>query len=101
MKQKISIVDYGMGNVHSVMSVVKYLGYDAIITNDHKELLDSTKIILPGVGEFRSAIINLERLNLSELIKDIYKSKKQKFWEFVLVCNCLLNLVRKEVFIKV
>ena len=44
---KISIVDYGMGNVHSVMSVVKYLGYDAIITNDHKELLDSTKIILP------------------------------------------------------
>ena len=78
MKQKISIVDYGMGNVHSVMSVVKYLGYDAIITNDHDELLESTKIILPGVGEFRSAIINLKRLKLYELIKDIYKSKKTK-----------------------
>ena len=67
-----------MGNVHSVMSAVKYLGYEAVITNDHDELLESTKIILPGVGEFRSAVINLKRLNLYELIKDIYKSRKIK-----------------------
>ncbi len=78
MTQKISIIDYGMGNVHSVLSAVKYLGYEAIITNDHNEILSSTKIILPGVGEFRSALINLERLNLCELIKDIYRSKKIK-----------------------
>ncbi len=78
MKQKISIVDYGMGNIHSILSAVKYLGYEATITNNHNELLESTKIILPGVGEFRSAIINLERLKLYELFKDIYKSKQIK-----------------------
>ena len=78
MTQRISIIDYGMGNVHSVLGAVKYLGYEAIITNDHNEILSSTKIILPGVGEFRSALINLERLNLCELIKDIYRSKKIK-----------------------
>ena len=78
MKQKISIVDYGMGNLHSVMSAVNYLGYDAIITNDRDELLESNKIILPGVGEFRSAKINLEKLKLFDLIKDIYQTKQTK-----------------------
>ncbi len=78
MKNKVSIIDYGMGNIHSVLSAIKFLGYDAIITNDHAEILSSTKIILPGVGEFRSAVKNLEKLNLFELIKDIYKSKKIK-----------------------
>ena len=78
MKQKISIVDYGMGNINSVWSAVKYLGYDSIITNDHEEILSSTKIILPGVGEFRSAIINVRKLKLYDLIKDIYRLKKIK-----------------------
>ena len=78
MKQKISIIDYGMGNVHSVLSAVKFLGYEAIITNDHNEILSSTKIILPGVGEFRSAIINLKKLNLFKLLQDIYRSKRIK-----------------------
>ena len=67
-----------MGNVHSVLSAVNYLGYEALITNDHNEILSSTKVILPGVGEFRSAIINLEKLNLFKLIKDIYLSKRIK-----------------------
>ena len=67
-----------MGNVHSVLSAVNYLGYEALITNDHNEILSSTKVILPGVGEFRSAIINLEKLNLYKLIKDIYLSKRIK-----------------------
>ena len=43
-----------MGNVHSVLSAVKFLGYEAIITNDRDEILSSNKIILPGVGELIS-----------------------------------------------
>ena len=78
MKEKVSIIDYGMGNIHSVLSAVKFLGYEGIITNDHTEILSSTKIILPGVGEFRSALKNLKDLNLFELIQDIYKLREIK-----------------------
>ena len=67
-----------MGNIHSVLSAINFLGYDAVITNDHNKILSSTKIILPGVGEFKSAIKNLEKLELIDLIKNIYKLKKTK-----------------------
>jgi glutamine amidotransferase len=78
MRNKVSIIDYGMGNINSVFSAVKFLGYDVIITNDRTEILSSNKIILPGVGEFGSAVKNLEKLNLFGLIQDIYKSKEIK-----------------------
>jgi imidazole glycerol-phosphate synthase subunit HisH len=54
---KVVIVDYGMGNVRSVVSALKFLNVtDIIISSDEKDLNKANKLILPGVGAFDSAM---------------------------------------------
>jgi len=64
----ISIIDYGMGNVGSIKNMLKKIGYDSIISSDKNVIADASKLILPGVGRFDTAMDNLNNLNLAELI---------------------------------
>ena len=53
----ITIVDYGMGNIKSISSTLKYLGAgEVILTSNFETLANSDKIILPGVGSFAKAM---------------------------------------------
>lgn len=56
---KIAIVNYGMGNLRSVMNAFEFLGKSAYVANQPGEIQDAEKIILPGVGAFGDAIRNL------------------------------------------
>ena len=60
----IVIVDYHMGNVGSILNMLKKIRYQAIVSSDPSELLPASKIILPGVGAFDHAMQNLETLKL-------------------------------------
>jgi len=72
----IAIVDYGMGNLRSVHKAVERAGYEARVTADPQEVLDASKIILPGVGAFRDCMRNLEASNLLEpVIRSIEAGK--------------------------
>lgn len=62
----IAIVDYGMGNLRSVHKAVERTGYEARVTDDPQEVLNASKIILPGVGAFRDCMYNLEEFHLLE-----------------------------------
>ncbi|MED4604264.1 imidazole glycerol phosphate synthase subunit HisH, partial [Paenibacillus validus] len=62
----IAIIDYGMGNLHSVRSAVERLGYQALITSDERELLEAEGAILPGVGAFGDAMEHLRASRLGE-----------------------------------
>jgi len=64
----IAIVDYGVGNLFSLCSSLKYIGHDAVITNDKKVIKKSDKMILPGVGAFADAAKKLREGGLSEFI---------------------------------
>jgi glutamine amidotransferase len=61
---KIAIINYEMGNLHSVVRKVQMLGAHAEITSDAEVILSADKIILPGVGHFGKAMEQLEKLNL-------------------------------------
>lgn len=52
----IAIVDYGMGNVRSLLNAFEYLGAPATITADPLELDRAERIVLPGVGAFGDAM---------------------------------------------
>ena len=52
----ITIVDYGMGNLNSVKNMLKYLGYDSIVTGEQEIIRKADKLILPGVGNFGMAM---------------------------------------------
>lgn len=73
--KKISIVDYGMGNLRSVQKAFESFGVKPIITSDSEEILKSDGVILPGVGAFPDAMENLKKLNLDSAIKTAAKSK--------------------------
>jgi len=56
----VGIINYGMGNILSVFHAVEMVGGDPKICNAPEELLNVDKIILPGVGAFKSCMDNLE-----------------------------------------
>jgi imidazole glycerol-phosphate synthase subunit HisH len=60
----ITIVDYGMGNLGSIQNMFKRIGVAAEVTGDAAALQRATKILLPGVGAFDSA---MQRINASGL----------------------------------
>ena len=56
----IAIIDYGMGNLRSVQKGFENVGCEATVTADPRIVLESDRIVLPGVGAFRDCMRNLE-----------------------------------------
>ncbi|KRE48157.1 imidazole glycerol phosphate synthase subunit HisH [Paenibacillus sp. Soil522] len=72
----IAIIDYGMGNLHSVSKAVERLGYEAVITADPQTIAGADGAILPGVGAFGDAMQNLRETKLDEVAKAYAASGK-------------------------
>ena len=73
----IAIIDYGVGNLFSLSSSFKALGFDTVVTGDEKTIRLSDKLILPGVGAFEDAIAKLKSTELDKVIIDeVTKGKK-------------------------
>lgn len=66
----IAIVDYGMGNLHSVGKAVERLGYEPFVTGDADAMLAADGIILPGVGAFGDAMEQLRESGLDAVMKE-------------------------------
>ena len=65
---KLSIVNYGAGNIKSIQFAFQRLGYDTILTDNPEEIITSDKVIFPGVGEASSAMVKLKQSGLDQLI---------------------------------
>lgn len=61
---KITIVDYGMGNICSVVNAFTYLGCESVVTADPDTVANADALLLPGVGSFRKAMGELRRQGL-------------------------------------
>lgn len=69
----IAVIDYGAGNIQSVVNALEDLKVDFVITNRESDLLKSEKIIFPGVGEASFAVKKLHLLNLFTMLRIIKK----------------------------
>jgi glutamine amidotransferase len=67
----IAIIDYGVGNLGSVLNAFKYLGYEAKITSSKEEILKADKVDLPGVGAFNDAMEAFKKRGFVEVIKEV------------------------------
>ena len=72
----IAVIDYGVGNLFSLTSSLKYIGADVKITSDAADLKAADKIILPGVGAFEDAIGKLRATGLVETLNEEVKKGK-------------------------
>lgn len=66
----IAIIDYGVGNLFSLNSSLKYIGAEAEISNDVAKIQAADRIILPGVGAFADAARKLEKSGMGALLKE-------------------------------
>lgn len=77
-KQNIVIIDYGVGNTHSVSNAVSYLGYKKLKISDNEEQIKKADaLILPGVGAYEEAVKNLRDRKLEELLNEEVLVKKK------------------------
>ena len=75
---KIVIVDYGMGNIKSLVSTLQYLGADDVLLSSEYDILKSAdKIILPGVGSFAKAMSQIKQKKLDVSLQDIIVKHKK------------------------
>ena len=72
----VAVVDYGVGNLFSLLSSLKAIGADAVITNDVDTIKNADRIILPGVGAFEDAAKKLFESGLHEVIIEEAKNGK-------------------------
>lgn len=74
--KKIVIVDYGYGNLHSLSKAMVYLGAEATISSDPRDILSADALILPGVGAFGDGMAELIKRGLKEPILQACASGK-------------------------
>jgi glutamine amidotransferase len=65
----ITIVDYGAGNLRSVVNAVAKLGYQSEVTSSPDRVLNARAVILPGVGAAADTMKNLEASGMAEPIR--------------------------------
>jgi len=72
----IAIIDYGMGNLHSVSKAIERLGYEGITTDQPDVIMSADAVILPGVGAYGDAMRNLNETGLGDVAKQYAASGK-------------------------
>ncbi len=73
----VAIIDYGVGNLFSLVSSFKAIGVSAVVTGERKEIEKADKIILPGVGAFGDAVNKLRQTGLDKVIIDQVNKGKE------------------------
>ena len=77
MKKTFAIVDYRMGNLHSVKKKLDRLKTTVSITSNLRDIVKADKIILVGVGHFAKAMKNIKELDLLDALSEVAIIKKK------------------------
>lgn len=72
----IAVLDFGMGNIHSLLKAVSLYTSDFQFTSDIETVKKADKIILPGDGHFDKAMQNLNEAGFSSVLKEHVEAKK-------------------------
>ena len=67
----VGIINYGLGNLTSILNMHKRLSIDAVISSDRDVLKQADRLILPGVGHFRKGMENLQATGLQDFLQEL------------------------------
>jgi len=84
---KIVIINYGAGNIQSIMFAIERLGFKAVLSNNPDEIKSADKVIFPGVGEASSAMFKLRESGLDSLIPQLKQPVLGICLGMQLMCN--------------
>ena len=76
-KHTVAVIDYGMGNLHSVASALEYVGknVDVIVTADAEKILAADRVVFPGVGAIRDCMAEILRLGVDQVVAEVAATK--------------------------
>jgi glutamine amidotransferase len=66
----VALVDFGMGNLHSVARALERAGAKPMVTTDPSEVLRAARVVLPGVGALGECVRGLARLGVDEALRE-------------------------------
>lgn len=69
MSSRVTVIDYGIGNILSVMRALEAIGATAVLSDDAHQIQSADRLLLPGVGAFADGMTELRRRNLVEAIQ--------------------------------
>ena len=72
------VIDYGVGNIGSIISMIRKIGFDAVYSSDPAVIQQADKLILPGVGSYDKAMIELKRRDLLPILNEEVINKKKQ-----------------------
>lgn len=67
----IAIINYGLGNLTSILNMHRRLGIETVITDSKEVIKEATGLILPGVGHFKRGMENLHQTGLKDLLDEL------------------------------
>ncbi|MBL6971067.1 MAG: imidazole glycerol phosphate synthase HisHF, partial [Desulfobacterales bacterium] len=70
----ITLLDYGAGNVRSVVNAIESLGESVKVVTDNSDIISAEKLVFPGVGSFGSMMRILNQKNYVDALKDYLTS---------------------------
>lgn len=73
---KVAVLDYGIGNVRSIINALTNIGADPVLTSEPDLIMSADALILPGVGAFARGMQNLHERNLVDLIHSFVDTGK-------------------------
>ncbi|MEP6222034.1 imidazole glycerol phosphate synthase subunit HisH, partial [Marinobacter sp.] len=73
----VAIIDYGMGNLHSVSKAVEHVAPDTrvLVTDNADQIRSADKVILPGVGAIRDCMHEIRRLEVDTLVREVSRDR--------------------------
>lgn len=74
----VAVIDYGMGNLHSVAKALEHAGSPAriLVTHDLQQIEAADRVVLPGVGAMRDCMAEIRRLGIDTAVRNVIKQGK-------------------------
>lgn len=75
---RVAVIDYGMGNLHSVAKALEHAGALRVeVTSDPAVILAADRVVLPGVGAIRDCVSELRQLGLDQVVREVVKEDRK------------------------
>ena len=88
----VAVIDYGMGNLHSVASALEHVGAaHVVVTHDPAIIHDADRVIFPGVGAMRDCMAEIRRLHCDDMLRDIMQQQHRPVLAICVGMQALLS----------
>lgn len=76
MSKTVTIIDYGIGNIHSVTRAFEKVGATPLLTTDREQILNAERLVLPGVGAFADCMSAFNSFHLGDVVREFARKER-------------------------